>query len=141
MVSEISEEDLRAGGGPGTSETDGPRNLRSIRYRDSGNGDHGRSHPSSGIVPPISVDRGGREDNQKQQRAGVVSRVPGIEEEVVGRGDVGRWIFRPDGRRPDDSGRYSQVYRAPSRPRARACAACFEAALKMPRGLPRGVSL
>jgi hypothetical protein len=138
VVSEVPEEDLRAGGGPGTSGEDGTGNMRGLRYRGCGDGSDGRAYPSSGIVPAITVDRGGREDHQKQQRTGVVPRVPGTEEETVGRGDMGRRIFRADGRRPDDSGRDCQVYRASSRVRARACAAGFEAALLMPRGLPRG---
>ena len=138
VVSEIPEEDLRAEGSPGTSGTDDPRDLRGLRHRDSGNGNPGRAHPSSAIISTISIDRGGREDHQEQQWAGVVPRVPGIEKEAVGRGIVGRRIFRPDSRRPDDSGRDSQIYRASSRPRARACAACFEDALLMPRGSPRG---
>ena len=138
VVPEIPEEDLRAGGGPGTSETDGWGDLRGVRHRDPGDGDHGGPYPSAGLVPAISVDRGSREDHQEPERAGVVSRVPGAEETAVGRGAVGRGILRPDSRRPNDSGRDSQVYRASSPTRARACAACFEAALLMPRGLPRG---
>jgi len=79
--------------------------LRGVRHRDIGNGTHRRAHPSSGVVPAVSIDKGGREDNQKQQWAGVVPRVIGIEEEAVGRGAVGRRIFRTYSRRPDDSGR------------------------------------
>ena len=123
VVSEVPEEDLRAGGSSGTSGTDDTGDLRGVRHRDTGNGAHGRTPPSSGVVPAVSIDRGGREDHQEQQWAGVVPRVSGIEEEAVGRGAVGRRIFCADGRRPDDSGRDSQVYRASSRPRARACAA------------------
>jgi len=139
LVSEIPEEDIRAGGGPGTSETDGGGDLRGVRHRNPGNGDHGGSHPSAGLVPAISVDWGGGEDYQKPERAGAVSRVPGAQEEALGWGAVGGRILCADSRRPNDSGRDRQVYRASSPTRARACAACFEAALLMPRGLPRGL--
>ena len=140
-VSEVPEGHLRAGGGPGTSETDGRGDLRGVRHRDPGDGDYEGPHPSAGVVPAISIDRGGREDYQEPERAGAVSRVPGAQEKTLGRGTVGRRILRPDGRRPNDSGRDRQVYRATSPTRARACAACFEAALLMPRGLPRGYLL
>ena len=138
VVPEIPEENLRAGGGPGTSETDGRGDLRGVRHRDPGNGNHGGSHPSAGLVPALSVDRGGREDYQEPERAGNVSRVPGAQEEALGWRVVGGRILRPDSRRPNDSGCDYQVYRASSPTRARACAAGFEAALLMPRGLPRG---
>jgi hypothetical protein len=139
VVSEVPEGHIRAGGGPGTSETDGPGDLRGVRHRDSGNGDDEGPYTSSGVVSAVSVDRGGREDHQEPERAGVVSRVPGAQKEALGRGVVGRRIFRPDSRRPNDSGRDSQVYRATSATRARACAAGFEAALLNAPRLAAGI--
>ena len=141
LVSEIPERYLRAAGDSGTSRENDQGDLRGVRHRDSGNGGHGRPRPSLGYVPAISIDRGGRQNHQKQQRAGIVSRVPKSEKKIVGRGTVGGRIFRPHSRRPSDSGDYREIHRLPSRPRARACAACLEAALLMPRGLPRGYLL
>ncbi len=115
--------------------------MRGVRYRGFGNGTHGGTYPSSGIVFAESVDRGRGENHKKPERARVVPRVPEFEEKVVGRGDMGRRLLCPDSRRPDDSGRYHEVYSTSSRTRARACAASFEAALLMPRGLPRGYLL
>ena len=135
LVCQIPEGRLRAARDPGTSGENDPRNMRGVRHRDSGNGGHGRTRPSLGFVPAISIDRGGRQDNQKQQWAGVVSRVPEFEKEIMGRGIVGGWIFRSHSRRPSDSGYYPEIHRLPSRSRARACAACLKAALLMPRGL------
>lgn len=139
VVSEVPEGHLRAGGGPGTSETDDRGDLRGVRHRDPGDGDYEGPYPSAGVVPAISVDRGGREDHQEPERARSVSRVSGAQKEALGRGAVGRRILRPDGRRSNDSGRGRQVYRATSPTRARACAACFEAALLNAPRLAAGI--
>jgi len=139
LVSEVSQEDIRAGRGSGTSGTDDPGNRRGVRYRDTGDGADGGTCPSVGLVSAEPIDWGGRADHKKLERPRAVPRVPGFEKEAVGRGGMGRRVFCPDGRRPDDSGRYHSVYSTPSRSRARACAAGFEAALLMPRGLPRGL--
>ena len=139
VVSEIPEGHLRAGGGPGTSETDGPGDLRGVRHRDPGDGADEGPYPSAGVVPAIPVDRGGRKDDQEPERAGAVSRVPGAQEEALGRRVVGGRILRPDSRRPNDSGRDRQVYRATSPTRARACAAGFEAALLNAPRLAAGI--
>jgi len=115
--------------------------MRGVRYRGFGNGAQGGTYPSSGLVSAEPLDRASGENYKEPQRARVVPRVPEFEEKVVGRGDMGRRVLCPDSRRPDDSGRYHEVYSASSRTRARACAASFEAALLMPRGLPRGYLL
>ena len=141
LVPEVSEKDLRSGGGPGTSGTDGPGNMRGVRYRCFGNGTQGGTYPSSGLVSAESLNRGSGENHKESKRARVVPRVPEFEEKVMGRGDMGRRVLCPDSRRPDDSGCYHEVYSTSSRTRARAYAASIEAALLMPRGLPRGYLL
>ena len=110
-----------------------------VRDRDLGNGDRGRTHSSSCLVSSQAIDWGSGQDIEKQQWEGVFSRVPGLEKEMMGRGALGGRIFCAHGRRPDDSGCGGQVYQTSSRSQARACAAFFEAALKRPRGLPRGI--
>jgi hypothetical protein len=141
LVPQVSEKDFRAGRGPGTSGTDHSGNRRGVRYRDTGDGADGGTHSCFGIVSAEPVDRGGSENHKKFERARAVPRVPEFEKKFVGRGDLGRRVFCPDCRRPNDSGCNHEVYSTSSRTRARACAACFEAALLMPRGLPRGYLL
>src|SRR4030042_1856320 len=68
LVPEIQEEDLRAGGSPGTSDADDSGNMRGVRHRNIRNGDHGRTHPSAGFISTLAIDRGGREDYKEQQR-------------------------------------------------------------------------
>jgi hypothetical protein len=125
LVPEIPQEDLRPGGDPGTSGTNGAGNLRGVRYRNSGAGTAGGTYPRFGIVCAEPVDWGGRANHQEPEWTGVVPRVPEFEEESVGRGDLGGWILCPDGWRPDDSRRHCEVYSASSPVRARACAAFF----------------
>ena len=103
LVPEIPEEDLRSGGGPGTSGTDGSGNLRGVRYRSFGAGTAGGTYPRLGLVCAEPLDWGGRANHKEPERAGFVPRVPEFEKEAVGRGDLGGWILCPDGRRPDDS--------------------------------------
>ena len=104
MVPEIQEEDIRAGGGPGTSETDDQGDLRGLWPRDSGDGDSGGAHSPAAIVSAIAIDWGSGENHKESKREGAVSRVPGTEEKAMGRGIVGGRIFRPNSGRPNDSG-------------------------------------
>ena len=68
---------LRAGRGPGTRETDGGGDMRSVRYRDRGDGIDGGSSPSTCFVSPHTIDWGGGPDHQEPKRAWAVSRVTG----------------------------------------------------------------
>ena len=136
---EIPEKDIRAGGGPGTSETDGGGDLRGVRDRDSRDGADGGSYSPARIVRAVEINWGCGQNHKESERAGTVSRVPGAQEEALGRRVVGGRILRPDSRRPNDSGRDRQVYRATSPTRARACAAGFEAALLNAPRLAAGI--
>lgn len=62
--------------------------LRGLRHHDSVDGDYGGSHPGTGVIPAVSVDKGGRANNQEPEWAGAVSRVPGTEEEAVWGGEL-----------------------------------------------------
>lgn len=125
---EIPEEDLRAGGGLRTNNVDDSGNLRSVRNRYIGNGDHGRTYEPNGFISTFTIDWGGREDSQGQQQTWNISRIPKSNTKTV-RG----WMFCSYRRRPIDSRCCEQAYQASSQSISRACADCFEAALRCPR--------
>ncbi len=104
LVPEIQEEDLRSGGDPGTSGTDGSGNLRGVRYWGFGIGTAGGTYPPSGLVSAESLDWGGGPNHKEPERAGFVPRVPEFEEKAVKRGDMGGRVLCPDGGRPTRDG-------------------------------------
>ena len=103
VVSEIQERHIQKARGEGTSETIDRGDLRGVQDRGDRVGNCGRSYSCDGILSTITIDRGSGEDNKEQQCEDIVSRVSRIEEEALEWGDVGGWIFCPNGGRSNDS--------------------------------------